>query len=264
MRWTAPWRVLGAGGGIRPGAGTVLVDVMSSPRTLPRPPRRLPRSARLALVLAATLLAAPAADAATPSPEARTFEFESLNRSYQMEDSEIAPVTRGGVTIDLTSPSNILVLRSHDLALIPLGDGTYRARVGIDFLGKGDLVADLSSGGRALSTLNDEVVVPRQSVVIDGRVSFERTATGWDITAHELPGQVQLDIRSRLIDQLYSTCASMSLFLGLDCDGLDRSLSRVDVPLPRPGSVFFLPASMLSPGEVELLDRYLGTAVAAR
>ena len=218
---------------------------------------RRSQGARGRLVPLALLLAlAPGAGAAEP-PEPGFFQFESLNRSYRMDDSEVAPVRQGPVTIHLASPRNTLVIRSHSLTLRPLGDGSYRASVGVELMGSGDLTADLVTDAGTSSRLEDLVVLPRQRVALDGRVRFERVADGWDVTALSLPPKIELDIQSRLAGSLVTLCDQMAVFLGLDCSGIGRSLSRVDVPLPEPGSVFFLPEAELSPEEAAAFDRYL-------
>lgn len=211
-------------------------------------------SAALAVLFGAL---APGAGAAEP-PEPGFFQFESLNRAYEMDDSEMAPVRQGPVTIHLSSPRNALVLRSHSVTLRPLGDGTYRALVGVEFLGSGDLVAILATDAGTSSRLEDLVVVPRQRLDLDGRVRFERVASGWDVTALSLPAKIGIDIQSRLAGSLVTLCDQMAVFLGLDCGGMERALSRVEVPLPEPGSVFFLPEAELTAAEVAAFDRYLG------
>ena len=208
-------------------------------------------------LLALSVTLAAGAGAAEP-PEPGFFQFESLNRSYRMDDSEMAPVRQGPVTIHLSSPRNSLVIRSHSVTLRPMGDGSYRALVGVDFLGSGDLVAVLATDAGTASRLEDLVVAPRQRMELDGRVRFERVAGGWDVTALSLPKKVEIDIQSRLAGSLVTLCDQMAVFLGLDCSGMERSLSRVEVPLPEPGSVFFLPEAELTAAEVAAFDRYLG------
>lgn len=229
-------------------------------RAVTRPPARantpwalLAAGAALLAVLGAS--SAPvdaAADAA-----ATVFQFDRLNRSYQMDDSEVAPVRQGPVTIHLSSPRNTLVVKGHSVSLRPLGDGLYQASVGLDFMGSGDLTADLVTDAGTSSRLEDLVVMPRQTVRVDGQVSFLRVAGGWDVTAHSLPPEVKVDIQSRLAGSLVTVCSQMAVFLGLDCDGLDRSLSRVEVPLPAAGSVFHLPEEELTADEVARLEAYL-------
>lgn len=213
------------------------------------------------LIPNSTLAAAPAertTAAATPATTPARFSFDSLNRTYHFDDSDLAPVRQGPVTIHLSSPRNVLILKDHSVTLVPLSDGTFRASVGVDLLGSGDLVANLVTAAGTSSRLEDLVVVPRQTVRLDGRVRFSRVADGWDVTALSLPRQVEIDIQSRLAGSLVSLCGQMAVFLGLDCDGLDRSLSRAEVPLPEPGSVFFLPEEDLSAAEAATLDAYLG------
>jgi hypothetical protein len=226
-------------------------------------PRTTARRGLLAALAAGLLLAAGAAllgpaSAASPEVAPARFSFDSLNRAYHLEDSDVAPVRQGPVTIHMTSPRNALILKDHSVTLTPHGDGSYLASVGIDLMGSGDLVADLVTDAGTSSRLEDVVIVPRQQVRLDGRVRFARVPDGWDVTALSLPREVKLDIQSRLAGNLVTLCGQMAVFLGLDCDGLDRSLSRVGVPLPEAGSVFFLPEEDLSPAEVAALDAYLG------
>jgi hypothetical protein len=226
-------------------------------------PRTTARRGLLATLAAGLLLAAGAAllgpaSAASPEVAPARFSFDSLNRAYHLEDSDVAPVRQGPVTIHMSSPRNSLILKDHSVTLTPQADGTYQASVGIDLLGSGDLVADLVTDAGTSSRLEDVVIVPRQQVRLDGRVRFARVPDGWDVTALSLPREVELDIQSRLAGNLVTLCGQMAVFLGLDCDGLDRSLSRVGVPLPEAGSVFFLPEEDLSPAEVAALDAYLG------
>jgi hypothetical protein len=200
----------------------------------------------------------PVAEAAgAPAAGATVFEFDRLNRTYRMDDSQVAPVRQGPVTIHLSSPRNSLILKGHSVSLHPLGNGLYQASVGLDLLGSGDLTADLVTDAGTSSRLEDLVVVPRQTVRVDGRVSFQRVAGGWDVTALSLPPAVELDIQSRLAGSLVTLCGQMAVFLGLDCDGLDQSLSRVEVPLPPAGSVFYLPEAELTADEVARLEAYL-------
>ena len=205
--------------------------------------------------------ARPASVSSAPSPAAggAVLEFGSLNGTYRFDDAEIEPVRQGPVTIHLSAPRSSLVLQEHRVTLDPLGDGTHRAAVSLRLLGRGDLVADLVTPAGGSSRLEDLVVLPRQTVDVEGRVRFQRVPGGWDVTALALPEAVEVDIQSRLAGSLVTLCSQLAVFLGMDCDGLDRSLSRVEVPLPPPGTVFHLPAGDLTAEEVARLEGYLGS-----
>jgi hypothetical protein len=214
--------------------------------------------ALLAIPLSLAVLA-PRLDAQTgTSAERRVFAFDRLNRGYEMDGSQIAPIRQGPVTIHLESPRNSLILRDHSVALTPRGDGTFDTSIVLDFLGSGDLIADMVTDAGTSSRMEDLVIVPRQAVRLNGRVRFARVPGGWDVTALSLPKKVEIGIQSRLAGNLVTMCGTMGVFLGLDCDALDASLSRVDVPLPEAGSVFFLPESELTEAEVGALERFLG------
>lgn len=229
----------------------------------------------LAVLLAAAVLAWPVAAGdgggaanptratrGEPTAGARSFRFESLNRSYSMDGSDIAPVQQGPITIHLSSPRNVLIVKKNRLVLEPVGDGTYRSWVSIDLLGSGDLIARFDTGNGAGAPMEDRVVLPPQTVDLAGRVRFHRTPSGWEVTALSLPDETQVTIQSRVVTSLVNACEQLSAFLGLECGGLQSSLTRVAVPLPKPGSVFLLEESDLTPDEVRLLDQYLGTAPA--
>lgn len=218
------------------------------------------------LLLAAVVAAAPFALAAPAEPAAAasaaappaSFQFERLNRTFRMEDSTIDPITQGPVTVNLQIPASALILKGHSLVLSPLGDGSYRADVGVDFLGKGDLVADFVMPTGASSRMEDTVVAPRQTVRLTGRVRFARVPGGWDVTALHLPPKITVAIQSQVANGLISMCDQMAILLGMDCDGLADSLTNVAVDLPKSGSVFFLPEAELAPAEIAALDAYLG------
>jgi hypothetical protein len=223
--------------------------------------RHRPRLHLVGLVVVAALvsgsgLLVPECEAAEAAP----IVFPSLNGKYSMNGTQIEPIRRGALTIHLSSPSNVLVIRGHSLELEPLPDGTYRSRVTVEFQGKGDLVARFETpNGTTSSPMQDELVVPRQTLELEGRVRFHRVPDGWEVTALELPEMTRIDIRSRVAISLVTTCEQLAAFLGLDCAGLDQALSRVEVPLPEPGTVFFLEEADLTPEEARRLDDYLGS-----
>ena len=201
------------------------------------------------------LLGVPAAAAA------EEFSFPRLNRAYGDLVPEFAPVTSGPLTLRLSSPRQSLTVREHRLTLAPLADGTHTARLELEILGKGWLVGDISAGALA-TRVQDELLVPPQKLDLAGRVRVERGAGGYTVTALESPARVEVAIRSRVATDLVSWCDRMAIVtLALfDCGGLDRSLSRVVVPLPPAGESYLLPDEELSPEERAALDRYLAGA----
>lgn len=206
-------------------------------------------SARLALL--ATLLAA------TPLA-AVELEFTRLNRTYDNLVAVAPPYESGPLRVEMRSPEQKVTLRGHRLRLTRLDDGSWRAELEADFLGKGWLVADVAVG--ALSRrLEDELILPPQKLALAGRVKLARAADGYRFIALELPAKAAIELRSRLGVQVINLCDRASLLtLGaLDCTGVDRGLSRVEVPLPPAGSEFFLAESELADADRAALDALL-------
>jgi hypothetical protein len=218
--------------------------------------RRLRTLAVLAVL--ATVLAAPPPGTAA-ADGAASFTFAPCNRTYQQRGAELAPVTQGGVNIEVRSPENRLDLLSHRLDLTPLGDGTHRAHFVAEFAGSGELIADVGVAGMT-SRLEDSVTVPRQERIVVGRVRLGRGEQGYEITPVELPDAVDVRIESRLAGRFAALCESFALLPGmlLDCGALRAGLSRARVPMPESGETYLLPAECLDAGLRQRLDAYLG------
>ncbi|HVS14415.1 MAG TPA: hypothetical protein VMV46_10840 [Thermoanaerobaculia bacterium] len=188
---------------------------------------------------------------------AESFTFERLNRVYEGVVDELAPVEMGPALVQLRSPEHALTIRRHLADLAPTSDGDHRIRLELAFSGWGRLEADVTLG-TVTSRLNDDVVVPAQSVVLDGRARVARTEGGYLITPTELPRAVNVRIESRLARRLFSLCRPMGLVLvNLDCAALEAALSSIDVPLPDPGQAYLLPDAELTDADRERLDGYL-------
>jgi hypothetical protein len=144
------------------------------------------------------------------------------------------------------------------VTLEPRGDGSHTARLELELLGKGWLVGDIAAGGLT-TRIQDELLVPPQTLDLGGRVHLARAAQGYTLTALESPPRVEVAIRSRVATDLVGWCDRMSMLaLALfDCGGLDRALSRVVVPLPAAGESFFLADEELTDADRAALDRYL-------
>lgn len=207
------------------------------------------RTLRLvALPLLATLLVA-----AAPAP--RELRFESFNRVYTDLVGELAPFALDPVTVKLSSPKQILLVRDHVARLVPLGGGRVEGSLEIELLGKGSLVADLDLAGRA-SRLADDLILPPQRVRLDGVARLERAPGGYRIVAERMPRQVHVEVRSRLIDQVVGLCEGASLLtLGsVDCGPVRGALERPAVPLGNGSGEFFLADSELDAADRADLD----------
>jgi len=212
-------------------------------------------SALLVLVLA---LLPGAGLGAQPASTTETFVFTPCNRTYQQLGGDLAPVTQGAMTIDLTSPRHELRLFDHRLEMTPLADGSHRARFVAEFAGDGDLVADVDLGGMT-SRLEDRVVLPRQETTVDARVRLGHGDQGYEITPLELPETVELRIQSQLAGRFASLCDTLTLVPGMvaDCGALRAALSRARVPMPELGETYLLPAECLDDDVRLKLDLYL-------
>lgn len=222
---------------------------------------RTPLVLTLAAALAVPLAAAPAAVEASAAV-AESFVFTPCNRTYRRAGTELAPITRGALTLTLSSPDNRLTLEEHELLLTPLDDGTHRAVFTARFAGSGELVMDVDAGG-AVSRLEDTVTVPRQERTVEGRVRLARRETAgegppvYEVTTVELPETVEIDVDSALAGRVAALCQGLALVLGLNCSGLGDALSRARVDLPEPGETYLLPAECVEEQTRRRLDSYL-------
>lgn len=205
------------------------------------------------LLTTALLLSAPALRAATAD-----LRFEKLNHAYQDLVSELPEIRQGNASLRLSSPRQTVILRDHRLHLVAVGPGTFDAVLGIDFLGKGWLVADVTVGSLS-QRFEDELIVPTQARTLGARVRIERGLKGYLVTPLSLPPSLPIDFHSRLGDQVVDLCnrASMLLLGTLDCSWIERSVTRVDLPLPPAGQPMFLAADDLTPADREHLDTLL-------
>jgi len=187
------------------------------------------------------------------------FVFDRLNRSYQDLAPDLAPIQRGPLTIELSSPHQVVVLKKHALAIRPNGDGTHEARLQVEFLGSGDLIANVKFLG-VDQQFKDEVVVPFQKKSIESRVRIARGEGGYTVTV-VTSEPAEMDIHSRVAHQVVDWCNGISSLplTNLDCGDLDRSLSKA-VLTPKAGQSYFLHDADLTTKERREFDRYLARA----
>ena len=108
--------------------------------------------------------------------------------------------------------------------------------------------------------MEDRIVLPEQSQVIEGRVELERTEEGYQITAVELPTHAEIRIDSDLAGNLVTVCKGFAVlpFMNVNCGAVDAAMSVLRLPLPEPGEVFVLAAEDLTEVERRQIDAYLG------
>lgn len=198
---------------------------------------------------------------ATTALSADEFSFPALNKSYKDLVSDFLPVRQGPVTLTLSSPSQTLTVRGNRAVVTPRADGTFDGRVELDVMGKGFLAGDIDWNGTG-TRLQDELILVPQTLVLEGRARIERGTGGYTITALSLPREVKVRITSKLSVELVNWCdrASLIPFSGLDCRGLENSLSEVTVPLPGAGESYFLSDAEIEPAERRKLDALLERA----
>jgi len=199
-----------------------------------------------------------AADESTDAGPVTKFEFIRLNRIYRNLGVGMKPASEGPLTVRLTSPENVLVLRRHSLEMRPVEGDLHAVRVVLDLMGEAKLDAQFEIAG-AGSKLEDEVKLPPQEIAVDAMIRMRPVEGGYDVETVELPENVSVAMDSRLGGELVSWCERVPVFffLGLSCDGLDSLLSTAVVPLPKPGEVRFLAVSELQENERQALDAYL-------
>ncbi len=192
--------------------------------------------------------------------EEQTFTFSLLDKTYTNLAGDIEPIVQGPLTVRPSSPKNSLTLKENRLRLRPTGDGTFVGRLELDVFGKGWLVADVEAGGME-TRFQDELMVPPQTLALDGKVKLERVDGGYRATALETPRSVEVVLQSKLVSGLLTWCdtASAVPFAGINCTGLERSLTHVALPLPGPGATYFLGDADLTAAERAELDGLLAT-----
>jgi hypothetical protein len=191
------------------------------------------------------------------------FEFTRLNRTYSQFVDELEPIVLGPVEVLLRSPRHQLELSRHRAWIEPAAMGTHHLRVEIEISGSGAIDAVLRAAG-VEGKLADELTLPLQSLQLEGRIRMERAPEGYRIQLVEAPDSVEVHIQSQLAGRLVPVCRQMALVLvTFDCAALDDALSRIQVPIPKPGAEFLLPIEEVEPEEADALDRYLARAAEA-
>lgn len=208
--------------------------------------------------MGALCLAALALAAAVPQAAAEEIEIAIMNGVYENLDAGLVPFQQGPVTMTVRSPEHQLRVHANRLAVERRADGTLDAAFDADVEGWGQLIVDVQAVG-GTTTFEDRVEVPRQWLRTRGEVGLEKAEGGWFVTFHDyVHDVVGVQIRSEVSAQVVDACRTMvSLgFAVIDCDGVQASLTRVEVPLPERGSRFLIRRELLREEEAELFDRF--------
>ncbi|MGE0639635.1 MAG: hypothetical protein AB7G12_06670 [Thermoanaerobaculia bacterium] len=192
--------------------------------------------------------------AAPPDPPVHVeMKLERLNRTYSDFVPPLAGMDEGGVVVKLTSPRQTLILRDHTIRLTPLENGTIDAEIDLEIQGKGSLVADVALGPVA-QQFPDEVVVPPQTISLAGNIRISRVAGGYSVTANSLPDSVRVAVQSQKVNQILALCdnAAVMTLGAIDCRGLDKALTRPELPIPSGQSFVLQDADLTDENRREL------------
>lgn len=184
--------------------------------------------------------------------------LEALNRVYQDVAGEFPPLDLSPVVVRLSSPHQSILLKQNRIRLERLDGARFAARVELDLLGKGDLIADVEFAG-STRQLTDELLVPRQTLAVEGIVQISRVGGGFRVVTEKLPRDLAVAIRSRLVGQVLELCGGAALltFGQIDCDAVAAALENPRVPLPGPGFEYLLADRDLDAEQVQALEALL-------
>ncbi len=179
-------------------------------------------------------------------------EIGFMNAVYEDLDSNLQPITQGGITIRVSSPEHRLTVHGNRLTLAANDDGSLDAVMEVDFEGGGHLIADVETIGR----FEDRVTALRQTARAAGTVRLTRSGGNYLFTVVEADRSVGLEIDSGVARQVVGACRVFAVLMSLPCAGIEQSLRVIQVPMPAPGEQFQVPADLLSDGEKAFFDRF--------
>lgn len=218
-----------------------------------------PKKIALVAFLVASALLAPTL---AGQDESAVIEFAFVNGVYEDLDPGLEPVRRGLLTLHIASPRHRLTVHGNRLTIARGDDGVLDVGMTVDFEGEGEIVVDVESAATT-NRFEDTLRIPRQKLTVPGRVTVERRlGDGGEVEAYiwtvrAAPPSVSVTIESDVAGRLVTACDAFTRFLPMDCEALRRSLSEVEVPLPRSGEQFTLSIGRLTPEERAVLDRFL-------
>ena len=199
--------------------------------------------------------------AETDVPEnSAVLESDRIDGIHRDLPADIAPIEQGAILIQLHSTNPVLEVSSHQLLLWPVEGISHGARLTARFQGEAELQADLEVAGLP-AQMTDFVELPEQEASIEGQFAITREELGYRVVAERLPRFIEVQVKSRLAGQMVTLCRGLALFApgsDAECEGFERLLSVVRLPMPESGETYFIEASKLTVFERDQLDSYLG------
>lgn len=215
------------------------------------------RARTIALVLAASAPALAQQGLAQEDAGVRTITFERLNRVYEELIDDLSRIQIGPADVALRSPAHSLTVSRHAATLTAGDDGVFETELELDISGSGQIAADVVIGSLE-SQLTQELVVPAQTLRLEGAVAIRSDEEGYWIRTERMPSTTQVRIESELGTQLFTVCRQMALVLvSLDCEAIERAVTLISVPLPEAGAEYLIALEDTTPEERRDLDRFL-------
>lgn len=198
-----------------------------------------------------------AARATDPDSFTHSLTSDRVDGVHENLDIDISPIELGPVVIRLSTPTHRLEVLEHELQLGPAGDGAEIGRVRARFSGQAHLVAELGVG-EVTSEIDDNIELPLQEIDLRGRVELVREEDGYRVKTLETPSHVEVQVESDLAGRLELLCRGFAVMAmgNVDCEALDRALTRIQLPLPEPGREFFVSREDLTPHERQQIEAY--------
>ncbi len=217
--------------------------------------RRTARAGGLPALLLAVAAPIPAQSSAEAA--AAAFSFERLNRVHDRLIDDLSVVRVGPAEVALRSPEHSLTVHRHSARLSAGADGVFEAELELEISGAGQISADVVIG-RLESQLTQNLVVPLQTLRLEGAVAILRDEAGYRIRTERMPPAVLVRIESELGARLSVVCRQMALVLvNLDCDAIERAVTLVRVPLPEAGGEYLIAVEDTTAEERRRFERFL-------
>ncbi len=187
----------------------------------------------------------------------RTVSFERLNRVYEQLIDDLSLIQIGPAEVALRSPAHSLTVSRHAATLVAGDDGVFGTELELEIAGSGQIAADVVIGSLE-SQLTQELVVPAQTLRLEGAIAIRRDEEGYWIRTERMPATTQVRIESKLGTQLFTVCRQMALVLvSLDCEAIERAVTLISVPLPEAGGEYLIALEDTTPEERRDFDRFL-------